>query len=43
LRGVDEAAVTVAAEELKAILTDLGATPEDEPAVSDGSWPKPEA
>jgi len=43
LRGVDEHAVEAAAEELKAILRDLGGTPEDEPAVSDGSWPRPEA
>ncbi len=43
LRGTDEAAVEAAAEELKTILRGFGATPEDEPAVSDGSWPKPEA
>ncbi len=43
LRGTDATAVEAAAEELKTILKDLGATPEDEAAVSDGSWPKPEA
>ena len=43
LRGTDEAAVEAAAQELKKIVTALGATPEDEPATSDGSWPKPEA
>lgn len=43
LRGTDAAAVEAAAQELKTILRDLGAAPEDEPAVSDGSWPRPEA
>ena len=43
LRGTDAGAVDAAAEELKTMLTALGATPEDEAAVSDGSWPRPEA
>lgn len=43
LRGTDEAAVDTAVSDLKEILCGFGATPEDEPAVSDGSWPKPEA
>lgn len=43
LRGTDQGEVNAAADELKSILQALGATPEDEPAVSDGSWPKPEA
>jgi molybdenum cofactor synthesis domain-containing protein len=43
LRGTDAGEVNAAAEELKMILRDLGASPEDEAAVSDGSWPRPEA
>ncbi|MDA0230248.1 MAG: molybdopterin-binding protein [Proteobacteria bacterium] len=43
LRGVDQAAVDAAAEELRTILKELGGSPEDEAAVSDGSWPRPEA
>ena len=43
LRGVDQAALDSAVEELKSILKDLGGSPEDEAAVSDGSWPRPEA
>jgi molybdopterin-biosynthesis enzyme MoeA-like protein len=43
LRGTDAAAVQQAAEELKIILRNLGGSPEDEAAISDGSWPKPEA
>ena len=43
LRGVDETAVEEAVKELKMILEELGGTPEDDAAVSDGSWPKPDA
>ena len=43
LRGVDETAVEEAVKELKMVLEELGGTPEDEAAVSDGNWPKPDA
>jgi molybdopterin-biosynthesis enzyme MoeA-like protein len=43
LRGVDETALEEAVKELKMILEELGGTPEDEAAVSDGNWPKPDA
>ena len=43
LRGTDTEAVEQAAEELKIILLNLGGEAEDEAAISDGSWPKPEA
>ncbi|MBT3929037.1 MAG: competence/damage-inducible protein A [Rhodospirillaceae bacterium] len=41
LRGTDSAAVQQAGEELKSILRDMGGAPEDEAAISDGSWPNP--
>ncbi len=43
IRGTDESDLEAATEELISILRELGATPEDKPAISDGSWPKPEA
>ena len=43
LRGTEESDVDAAAEELISILRGFGATPEEKPVTSDGSWPKPEA